>query len=126
MRELVVCAPQPRVLRHGRDEQPIGAQRTVHVRQDFFVFGDVLDDVERTDGIERVPVGQVTRIELYELDLREPTTRPHQTGGVLLAADQVEAALGMQSAQHESSAAADFEHARTSRLAQIFAEQRAR
>ena len=42
----------------------------MHARHYFFVFEYVLDDVERTHGVERGLIGQVARIELLELDLR--------------------------------------------------------
>ena len=48
---------------------PPGTQRRVHARHDLLVLVDVFQHIECTDGIVRGAIGQLTRIELNELDL---------------------------------------------------------
>jgi hypothetical protein len=70
-RILVNRAPQRGVLRHCDDQAAAWAQRRMHLEERSLVLLDVFEHVERTDDVELRLEGQLPRVQLAQLGVRD-------------------------------------------------------
>ena len=107
------------MLRHRQDDNPVRLERAMDARQHGAVLVDMLDDVERPDGVELRFIGQVAGVGLHEFNRRQASLRVPQTGEMLFQANELIAAFRRQPLQHKARSASDFEDARTGLIGDV-------